>query len=238
MCHGRSLAQHHVVVRSREAVRSARFEIWRERNRHWRQRVRVYSGIRLLRLLHLLLFISGTVFPSNLSSNYVVSSDRFTSCTPLITSNWYLYSKSTVNLHQLKLHVGVSWKWFVLKKKETISDRWTDVELVRGRYYGQLWLFNTRFIDPRRSSLGRVHSHLGWIRSKRHVINQFGVSLFVFLFVCLFVCFWSISSKILHCVFAIAAARFTTRKCSTCWRTWTRRWVSEISVHIDWPIKN
>ena len=59
VCDRRSLAQHHVVVHPGPSVRSASSQV-RKRPGHRGQRVRLQLGLRLLRLLYLPLFISGT----------------------------------------------------------------------------------------------------------------------------------------------------------------------------------
>ncbi len=79
-----------------------------------------------------------------------------------------------------------------------------DVELIRRRHYGQLWLPYAWLIHPWCSPFGRVHQDMGRVRSKRNVI------------------FILTSQKrcqsiiLLIAYHSLAVGKFFTQKCSTC----------------------
>ena len=74
-----------------------------------------------------------------------------------------------------------------------------DVELVRRRHYGQLWLSYARLVHPWCPPLGRVYQNMGWIRPQRDVIFATnGIQRIIRLIACfLFFCFVG-SGKILY----------------------------------------
>lgn len=78
-----------------------------------------------------------------------------------------------------------------------------DVELVRGRHYGQLWLPNTRLVHSWRPSFGRVYQNMGRIRPQRNVRLPYFLVVYKM----------TESVELIRC---LTAGKFSTRKCSIC----------------------